>query len=53
MAVENIAEVRSVDTDMSEHTVTVEFDDDEISVDDVILVLNKAGYTVPGHSKLK
>ena len=38
-------------TDMSEHTVTVEFDDEQMSIDDVIRALNQAGYTVPSHSK--
>ena len=35
---------------MNEHTVTVQFDDEELSVDDVIKALNEAGYTVPSHT---
>ena len=51
MAVEQIPNIRSVDTDMNDHTVTVEFDDDQMSIDDVIQALNEAGYTVPDHSR--
>jgi copper chaperone CopZ len=36
---------------MDAHTVTVQFDDDELSVDDVIGALGEAGYTVPSHAK--
>ena len=36
---------------MSEHTVTVAFDDAELSIDDIVKALNEAGYTVPSHSK--
>jgi copper chaperone CopZ len=36
---------------MNEHTVTVEFDDELVSIDDVIQALNDAGYTVPDHSR--
>jgi copper chaperone CopZ len=50
-AVEKIAEVRSVDTDMNLHTVTVEFDDEQVSLEDIIHALNEAGYTVPDHSR--
>ena len=51
MAVEKIAEVRSVDTDMNLHTITVEFDDEQVSIKDIIRALNEAGYTVPAHSR--
>lgn len=39
----------SVQTDMNAHTVTVSFDDEELSLDQVITALNDAGYTVPAH----
>ncbi len=32
---------------MSDHTVTVSFDDDKASLDDIVAALNEAGYTVP------
>ncbi len=35
---------------MKQHTVTVEFDDEQLSIDDVIGALNEAGYTVPRYS---
>ncbi len=38
---------------MREHTVTVAFDDEEVTVDEVVRALNDAGYTVPGYSKAK
>lgn len=41
----------SVAADMNAHTVTVAFDDEKASVDDVILALNKAGYAVPGYTQ--
>ena len=52
MAVEKLAPVESVQTDMNEHTVTVAFDDDDLSVDRIVQALNDAGYTVPGYSKV-
>ncbi len=51
MAVETLPKVHSVETDMNAHTVTVAFDDDEMSIDDVIAALNGAGYTVPSHAE--
>jgi copper chaperone CopZ len=36
---------------MYEHTVTVEFDDEQLSIDNVIRALNDAGYTVPEYSR--
>ena len=51
MAVEKLPAVDSVQTDMNEHTLTVAFDDAELSVDHIVQALNKAGYTVPGYTK--
>ncbi|MCZ6568769.1 MAG: heavy-metal-associated domain-containing protein [Deltaproteobacteria bacterium] len=51
MAVEKLDAVRSVDTDMNAHTITVAFDDEELSVDAIVQTLNQAGYTVPGYTK--
>ena len=36
---------------MNTHTVTVEFDDDEASIDDVIQALSEAGYSVPKYTR--
>ena len=36
---------------MKDHTVTVTFDDDEVSVDDLVGALNEAGYVVPRYEK--
>ncbi len=36
---------------MREHTVTVEFDDEKLSIDAVVKALNEAGYTVPSHAR--
>ena len=36
---------------MNEHTVTVAFDDEKLSIDKVVAALNEAGDTVPGYSK--
>ena len=52
-AVEKVPDVQSVKTDMSAHTVTVEFDDEKQSLDTIIEALNKAGYTVPGRKQMK
>ena len=43
--------VESVTTDMDAHTLTVSFDDEKTSLDDVVGALNKAGYTVPESRK--
>ena len=51
MAVENLDAVQSVDSDMNAHTITVAFDDEELSVDAIVQALNQAGYTVPGYTK--
>ncbi len=51
MAVEQLSAVRSVDTDMNNHTVTVAFDDEQLSVDAIVGALNQAGYTVPGYAR--
>ena len=37
---------------MQAHTVTVEFDDEQVSLDAIVQALNEAGYTVPKKSKL-
>jgi len=37
---------------MEEHTVTVRFDDDELSIEDIIRALGDAGYSVPSHAKI-
>jgi copper chaperone CopZ len=50
VAVEKVPNVTSVATDMNEHTVTVEFDDDQTSIDDIVKALGTAGYTVPSYS---
>ena len=34
---------------MNEHTVSVTFDDEKLSIDDVVAALTKAGYAVPGY----
>jgi copper chaperone CopZ len=36
---------------MDDHTVTVAFDDDQLSIEEVIQALNKAGYSVPDYEK--
>ena len=36
---------------MNEHTLTVDFDDERLSIDEIVQALNKAGYTVPGYAK--
>ena len=51
MAVEELPEVRSVATNMNEHTLTVEFDDADLSIEEIIRTLNEAGYTVPDYEK--
>ena len=45
--------VQSVETDMNDHTVTVEFDDEKLSIGEIVGVLNEAGYTVPRHSQVE
>jgi len=37
---------------MSEHTVTVAFDDEELSVDQIVSALSQAGYSVPSYTKV-
>ena len=46
-AVEKIDHVESVSTDMDAHTLTVSFDDEHVSIENVVEVLGVAGYTVP------
>ena len=48
---EKLGSIQSVKTDMNAHTVTVDFDDEETSVDDVVSALTKAGYAVPEYEK--
>ncbi len=36
---------------MNAHTLTVEFDDEQVSLDQIVQSLNEAGYTVPKRSK--
>ena len=38
---------------MNEHTMTVEFDDEKLSIDDIVGALNQAGYFVPEHSQVQ
>jgi copper chaperone CopZ len=45
--------VKSVETDMNDHTVSVEFDDEVLSIDDVVAALTKAGYAVPEYNLKK
>lgn len=42
--------VASVETDMNENTVSVTFDDEKISIDDVVAALTRAGYAVPNYT---
>ncbi len=37
---------------MRDHTVTVEFDDEQVGMDAIVAALNDAGYVVKGHRKL-
>ena len=37
---------------MNEHTLTVEFDDEQLSLDSIVSVLNDAGYTVPKRTQV-
>lgn len=37
---------------MNAHTLTVAFDDDQVSLDTIVKALGDAGYTVPGKKKL-
>lgn len=36
---------------MNKHTLTVQFDDEKTSVDQMVKALGKAGYTVPAYQK--
>lgn len=38
---------------MDAHTVTVRFDDDELSLDEIIRALGVAGYSVPSHAMVQ
>ena len=46
-------DIQSVSTDMQTHTVTVTFDDEVVSMQDVLGALNDAGYTVPDYRRLE
>ena len=52
-AVESVDHVKSVETDMIAHTVTVQFDDAKVSLDTIVEALSDAGYTVPKHKKVE
>ncbi len=39
--------VDAVKTNMTAHTLTVTFDDDDLGVEEVVKTLGGAGYTVP------
>ena len=36
---------------MNKHTLTVAFDDEELSLDAIVQALNQVGYTVPSYEK--
>lgn len=36
---------------MNDHTMTVSFDDDHVSIGNVVKALGEAGYTVPSYSQ--
>ena len=38
---------------MNEHTLTVRFDDEKLSLDTIVAALNEAGYTVPDYAREK
>ena len=46
-------DIQSVSADMQAHTVTVTFDDEEVSMQEVLGALNDAGYTVPDYRRLE
>lgn len=48
MAVEDLEHVEAVSTDMNAHTLTVTFDDEQVSLEQIVEALGNAGYTVPG-----
>lgn len=45
--------MKSVDTDMTNNTVSVTFDDADLSIEDVVAALGKAGYAVPDYALAK
>ena len=51
-AVNTLDSVDSVSTDMRDHTLTLTFDDDKISLKEIKSALNQAGYTVPGSKQV-
>ena len=52
-AIESVDYVKSVETDMDAHTVTVKFDDAKVSLDTIVEALFEAGYTVPGRKRVE
>jgi len=52
VAVANITGPNSVTSDMDAHTITVEFDDGESSIEEIVEALGNAGYTVPDRTKI-
>lgn len=40
----------SVSTDMNQNTVNVTFDDESLSIEDVVAALTQAGYAVPSYT---
>ena len=53
MAVEKVEHVSSVKTDMTEHTVTVTFDDEKTDLGTIVTALNDAGYVVKEKRKVE
>ena len=47
--VENLAGVSSAQTDMTAHTVTVEFDDETTDIDAIVKALSASGFDVSKH----
>ncbi len=45
-------QIESVEADLRGHTVTVAFDDEQVSLDAIVKALNEAGYTVPEKKRL-
>ena len=50
MAIERVPSVTSVTTDIHDHTVTVGFDDEKASIDDIVKALNESGHSVPRYA---
>ena len=52
-AVKQVEHVSSVESDMNQHTITVAFDNDEVSLDSIVAALNDAGYVVKERTKVQ